>query len=301
MEELSVRLMGGFQIVHGSSDVPGFEAGKSKELFGYLLLNRNRPHSREMLAGILWEECPTTIARKNLRQALWNLQSALTGIPNVDVERFLRVSTDAIRLDVSQAIWLDVAIIEEAYSGVRGTPGERLSVDQAGVLGAAVALYEGDLLEGWYHDWCIHARESLQQSYLTMLDKLMAYAELHEAYEDGIVYGERTLQCDPARERTHRRLMRLHFLSGDRTGALRQFDRCVVTLERELGVAPAQSTLALAEDIRADHVAVASDHPTHPPLPALRSDIATHLREVQMHLIELHEQLQIDIRVLERP
>lgn len=299
MGDLSIRLLGGFRIEQDSEDIPSLEAGKPTELFSYLLLNRNRPHSREMLAGLLWEDCPTATARKNLRQALWNLQSVLAGVSNVDVERFLRVSTDAIRLNHAQGIWLDVAVIEDAYRDVRGVPGEDLTAEQALLLGAAVALYEGDLLEGWYQNWCIYAREAVQQSYLTMLDKLMAYAESHATYEDGIIYGERTLRCDPARERTHRRLMRLHYLAGDRTAALRQFDRCVSILETELDVVPATSTQELASAIRADRLPISQPLVTESFAPVLRSDVACHLREMQGQLLQLHALLQQEITTLE--
>ena len=44
-------------------------------------------------------------------------------------------------------------------------------------------------------------------------------------FAEPLAYGARILHCDRARERTHRRLMRLHFLAGDRTAALRQYPR----------------------------------------------------------------------------
>jgi len=46
--------------------------------------------------------------------------------------------------------------------------------------------------------------------------------------------------------------MRLLYLAGDRTGALRQFERCRNALSDELGVAPGQRIRALYERIRAD-------------------------------------------------
>jgi hypothetical protein len=41
------------------------------ELFCYLLLHRNKPHPRELLATVFWPECTTVQSRKCLRQALW--------------------------------------------------------------------------------------------------------------------------------------------------------------------------------------------------------------------------------------
>jgi hypothetical protein len=90
--------------------------------------------------------------------------------------------------------------------------------------------------------------------YLTMLDKLMGYSEAHHEYEAGILYGARVLLFDRAREHTHRQLMRLQYLAGNRTGALRQYERCLIALEQELGVKPARSTTILYDQIRADQI-----------------------------------------------
>jgi hypothetical protein len=41
-------------------------------------MHRDRAHTREELAVLLWPDASATLARKYLRQALWQLQSALT-------------------------------------------------------------------------------------------------------------------------------------------------------------------------------------------------------------------------------
>jgi hypothetical protein len=99
--------------------------------------------------------------------------------------------------------------------------------------------------------------------YLAMLDKLMGYCEATKQYETGIVYGTRILFFDRAREHTHRHLMRLQYLAGNRTAALRQYERCRLALDEELGVKPAKFTLALYEQIRDDHVEALTTPPTN--------------------------------------
>ena len=71
--------------------------------------------------------------------------------------------------------------------------------------------------------------------YLAMLDKLICYCEAKRKFELGLLYGTLILRYDRAHERTHRRLMNLHYLSGDRTAALRQFERCAAALEEASG------------------------------------------------------------------
>src|ERR1700675_5041594 len=89
---------------------------------------------------------------------------------------------------------------------------------------------------------------------LAMRSKLMSYCESHDQYENGLQHGARILACDRAREHTHWRLMRLQYLAGNRTGALRQYERCVAALREELGVKPAKRTTELYEQIRDDSV-----------------------------------------------
>jgi DNA-binding SARP family transcriptional activator len=43
----------------------------------YLILYRNRPHSREVLTGIFWGDHPENRARSCLSTALWRLRKAL--------------------------------------------------------------------------------------------------------------------------------------------------------------------------------------------------------------------------------
>jgi len=87
---------------------------------------------------------------------------------------------------------------------------------------------------------------------LMLLDKLVQYCELHQKYEVGLTYGMEILRHDRAYERTHRQLMRLYFMSGNRTQALHQYKYCVMALRDELGVEPSEKTKQLYEQIRRD-------------------------------------------------
>ncbi len=254
MGRLDVRLFGKFA-VHRDGEVLGdLGSRKVQELFAYLLLHRARPHHREILADVLWNDSPSAQSRKCLRQALWRLQALLGSHTDPPSARVLLVERDWIQLNPDADVWSDVAEFEEALDRVQGAAGHRLDARRARIVDSAIHLYQGDLLEGWYQDWCVYERERLQQIYLVMLDKLMEYCEARHDYESALMYGSLVLRHEPARERTHRRLMRFHYLSGDRTSALRQYDRCVLALRQELGVRPARRTTALYERIREDQV-----------------------------------------------
>lgn len=254
MSGLEVCLFGRFTVRCGDQVVSGMRPRKVQELFAYLLLNRDRPQHREILADLLWNDSPSARSRKCLRQALWRLQAVLGAHTDRLTGGVLLVEHDWIQLNPEAELWLDVGEFEEAFDLVHGAAGQELDARRAQMLEDAVRVYQGDLLEGWYQDWCVYERERVQQMYFTMLDKLMGYCEARQQYESGLLYGTRILRHEPARERTHRRLVRLHCLSGDRTSALRQYQHCVVALEEELGVRPSQRTTALYESIRNDRL-----------------------------------------------
>ena len=172
------------------------------------------------------------------------------------------------------------------------------------VAQAAVQVYQGELLEGSYQDWCLFERERLQNMHLAMLFKLMSYCEANNEYEAGQLYGLRILNYDRASERTHRRLMRLQYMSGDRTAALRQYERCVVALDQDLGVKPDKRTIGLYQQIRSGEVesvnslAIAPSAPTKAPASEL-TEIADHLGELQRNLSNLMQQVCQDIKDIE--
>ena len=275
--------------------VRGFDGRKPQQLLGYLLLNRDRPQSREVLASLFWGDNPTEQAKKYLRQVLWQLQSALVRKPSTNDSSLLTVDAEWVDLHSGADLWLDIAAFEEAYTPVKDKQGRDLSQDEAQRVEGAAQLYNGDLLEGWYEDWCLFERERLQNIYLTMLDKLMDYCEAHRRYETAIGYGTRILALDRAREHTHRHLMSLHCLAGNRTAALRQYKRCSTILDEELGVTPAKSTQLLYEQIKGDRF----DYLKHAS-PALQSpELLGRLNEIEELLHQVQDSARHGLQELE--
>ena len=83
------------------------------------------------------------------------------------------------------------------------------------------------------------------------------------------------LRTDCTHDRTHRQLMQLYALTGDRSMALRQFEQCRAALAQEFGVPPTEVTLALFEQSRA---VGAPAHPAHADLDILstpRAELAS--------------------------
>lgn len=300
MSALNIRLFGRFCVQRGEQPIHGLDAGKVQELFCYLLLYRDRPHSREALASLLWGDTSTEKSKKYLRQTLWQLQTALDEQPG---EGVLLVEAEWIQLNLRAECSFDVAAFEQGFALAQGALGKELDAESARLLEGAVGFYQGDLLEGWYHDWCLYERERLQNIYLTILHRLMCHYESRCEYEAALVYGARILCHDRACERTHRQLMRLHHLAGNRTAALRQYQRCLDALREELGVKPEQSTRKLYEQICSDELSadLAAQTQAHaaPPPSASLPEVLSRLKHLRSALSEIQGQVQQNINVVE--
>lgn len=305
MSDLQVLLFGKFRIRHRGEDLIGFDGRKTQELLAYLLLHRSRAHAREVLADLLWGEPRGVQTRKYLRQTLWQVQTALEPCADADEAAPLVADAEWVQLNPVCSIWLDVAQFEEAYLRAQGIAGGDLDDQGASRLTQAVQLYQGDLLEGCYQDWCIFERERLQNIYLAMLDKLIDWCQVHGEFEAGLEYGEQILRYDRARERTHRRLMRLYYLAGDRTSALRQYEHLTRALREELNVKPSRRSVLLWEQIRADTFSAGppagggSPGGSFPDPGSRQTDPRSYLRHLHNSLMAMQQQIRQEIEAIE--
>ena len=251
MSGWKITLLGKFTVECNKTGLPGLEARQTQELFSYLLLFRHRPQPRESLLETLWGDQFAGKARKKLRQTLWLLQSKLAKQTN-GAGPVLQIDNEWVEIIVPADLWLDTEEFEKIYRSVNGKEISDLSLSDLKKMQYAATLYRGDLLEGWYSDWCIFERERFHNMHLLLLDKLVQCCDLHQKYDLGLSYAMEILRHDLAYERAHYHLMRLYLLSGNRTQALHQYAHCVTALRKQLGVEPSERTKQLYELIRSD-------------------------------------------------
>ena len=114
MARLAAHLLGSFQVTLDGQPIGGFESDKARALLAYLVVENDRPHRREKLAGLLWPELPERAARANLRRVLANLRQ-ITGDHEARPSRF-SVTPQTIHLEVASDLWSDVAVLSALQS-----------------------------------------------------------------------------------------------------------------------------------------------------------------------------------------
>jgi len=241
---MHVQLFGRFTV---TPEVAGLNGRKAQELLAFLLLAPDRPHARERIAHVLWESEDATQPRAYLRKALWQLQRALITVSASGEAPAIHADAESIEFRLAPWLRVDVHEFDAAFDEAIRGGSMRRSVDR---LERALAVYRGDLLEGWYLSWCEVERIRLQQRFVTLagwvLDACVETGEI----ERGLGVAARVLANERAHERTHRDVMRLLAQGGDRTSAIRQFELCREILRADLGVDPSRTTVEVLHAVR---------------------------------------------------
>ena len=268
MPHLSLALLGPFQASLDGQPATGFESNKVRALLAYLVVEAERPHSRETLAGLLWPDYPDRSALSNLRSALANLRQS---IDDRHAEPpFLLITRDTIQFNLDSNYALDLSVLGDLPQ----QPIEQL--DQA------VIAYRGAFLEGFslgdspaFEEWSLFQREQLKLCVLDALHRLAVHCEARGEYDRACAYARRKLALEPWDEEAHRQVMRALALSGQRSLALAQYETCSRLLRQELGIEPARKTTALVENIRSEtlkpvatSIALVDSHGAAPEPPA---------------------------------
>ncbi len=211
-------------------------------LIAYLAVNQGRKVARDQLADMLWSSGEPEQSRHSLRQALTLVRRT---VQDNDGRSLIRADAGHVVLD-AEGVEVDV----QAFTRLAQS---RSLTD----LRAAAELYRGeflsdlDILSEPFAEWAEAERGRLGAMASAMLRHLALALYRTGDHEGAIVAAQRLIARDRLNEEGHRLLMQLYAGARRRGEALRQFAACVDHLKRELDVAPDETTVALADAIRA--------------------------------------------------
>jgi len=231
---LRLHLLGQFRFFDDEKPLKFSAPPKTLPLLAFLLLHSDQPIARETLAFTLWPDETETDARTNVRRHLHHLTRALP--PSRDDAPWLILDAETAQWNPGSDFWLDVAEFKHASARL-----DRLA--------DAVDLYTGDLLASVYDDWLFYPREQLRMLFFADLNQLVLRCRAEREYARALEYAQRLLAHDPLREDTARQLIALRYETGDRAGALREYELFARRLRQELAVEPMPETIALYESI----------------------------------------------------
>ncbi|UCG22855.1 MAG: AAA family ATPase [Chloroflexota bacterium] len=199
--------------------------------------------SRDQLLLLFWPTRPEAAARRNLTRLISSLRKAL---PHPDL---LLTDSSAVALSPQLAT-------SDAFAFFRFAAQE-----DGRAWEEAVSLVGGPFLDGValsespdFDSWQTAMQQRVEREYLRMLTRLVSSKMEGGQPTAAIDYANQYLATDDLAETIHRQLITLYASIDEREAAMRQFDACVLVLERELGVEPLAETRAVYEAIQRGEV-----------------------------------------------
>ena len=155
-----IEMFGGMRAQSGDLTLTRFRTQKTALLLARLAFFPRRTHPREELADALWPDADRDAGRNNLKQSLAILRRLLEP-PGTPASGVLIADRAGVRLNPA-AITTDVADFEAALRDAARLPDASA---RAQCLRQAGALYQGELLPGFYDDWVVEERERLDAAW----------------------------------------------------------------------------------------------------------------------------------------
>ena len=243
---LHLELLGGaVAIAHG---IPVARLSKKGlALFAYLALDR-RPHSRNALAALLWGARDPEAARGSLRTTLSRLPRPMAAC--------LAIGRDSVTIAGAAVLVTDVGRFEALARA-----------DDVVRMTEASNLYRGHLLQDFdpgaspeFDDWLDRERTRLAQLAHDVFDRaIRAHCTQLTTGARGtrppplaaVAIARQWLSIEPAAERAHRWLIRMHIDAGNAEAAHAHFESCKRALAVAEGRTPDRETLSLVESTSA--------------------------------------------------
>ena len=241
--ELQVLALGPLRILRRGEPLPGdaWPYARPRELLLYLLCHPDG-RTREQIGLVFWPDATAAQLRNNFHVTLHHVRKALGRADWITFEG------DHYTINWSLGLEFDARVFQTTIgAALRGARAE----DGVGRLQAALALYRGDFLEeASAGDWHLEHRDHLRRRYV---EGMLALGERLSARGDDAgaadAYRHVVLR-EPLHEEAYRRLMTCLARSGERTQALRHFERLATLLRTDLEAEPELETRALYDRLR---------------------------------------------------
>ena len=263
---IELRTLGGLEVRRSDGqDARPVVQPKRLALLTYLALTENGGYRRrDVVVAHLWPELDTAHARGALRQAAHFLRRFLGDVVLSRGEEEIGVNRDAL--------WCDAVAFRERSA--------------AGDHAAAMALYSGDFLNGFFvSDVAPEFEEWIETTRTDLRRRAAASAwACADVYRDagniaaGRDFARRAAALAPDDEAGVARLIAFLDAVGDRAGALETYDALAARLRTEYDAEPSPETQGIVQRVRARTIAGNSSRAPAPPSTAEPASTTTSVR-----------------------
>jgi LuxR family transcriptional regulator, maltose regulon positive regulatory protein len=247
---LRVQTLGRFSVRRGFTEVTrrDWQREKARQLFQFFLTHRNTLMHREEICERLWGDIDLEAAERDFKVALNGLSNAIEPTkPGRGPSAFIVRQGSHYGLTHHPMLVIDR---DEFSRLVREAETETDDARCLALLSDALQLYCGDyLLDVRYETWCDTERDKLR---LVFIQAAVRFAELcwhAQRYSDTLDACEGVVEIEPTWEDAYVWLMKTYGAQYNRPMVVQTYRTCIRVLERELGVAPMESTTDVYHEI----------------------------------------------------
>ena len=228
MDNISVMLFN-TPTVHINGKPISFRIKKAEALFYYLLVKKQA--TRDELVYLLWSEEEEETAKKNLRNALYNIRKAF------ELDILLTPQKSVVMLNP------DINVDCDLYSFIKNDSN-------------SIAAYQGEFLQGFYlkacgeyEEWLMATREDYKNSYTSMLYKQIHESTKHNKIDAVEPLTRLLIAADPYDERAYRILIKNCINARTFNKGVEYYKKLAAILHNELGIQPDTETQSLYKEL----------------------------------------------------
>lgn len=222
---IKAKLFGSPVIEHNAREV-FFPYSKAKALLFYLLIKKRA--SRDELSGLFWADSSEEIAKKNLRNAIYQIKKCFGGI---DV--LVSPNKSIVMYNEEIELFLDTHSFDENSDEL-------------------VEDYTGEFLQGFFvknaegfEEWLRISRQSYTQKYEQKLYELIEKEKKNSNIEKIRPYAERLIAVNEFNERAYQILMLYYKNKANYSAAVNVYNKLEILFDKELDLEPSAETKSI--------------------------------------------------------
>ncbi|MEK3770963.1 response regulator [Paenibacillus sp. FSL R5-0887] len=230
-EEVTIRCLQSLRFERGGQSLNNlrWRTSKAQELFAFLLHNRNRFVSKDMLIELLWPDFNLKKASTHLYTTIYQVRQCLKQnevdlhISNLSGGEGYTLETGSMLIDVDK--WEQGILALETISEVNCAEHQVL-----------FELYSGDYYDDYDYLWAESERQRLRTIWLHhAMGIAQFYIESNRIAEAVTVY-QRVVQLQPYFEQGHLGLMKVYDSIGERSAVEEQYKLLKDLFQKELNL-----------------------------------------------------------------
>ncbi len=250
--DLKMLAFGGLRFILKGEEIPEKKwiRKKRKLLLCYLLFSHNQTISKDKIVDIFFRDTPIDSTDNTFHQAVSNLRTALRVQTKEDQNKNVKVSSvnpeyiiyedKTLRLNQSYSYYSDLEDFDNLINNANSNQNPEQCTEY---LIKAITLYSGDVLEGYYEDWCNTIREEYRNKFIKISEKLLKLLSAQNRLDEMIEYAEKLNRMDNLNIASIKAMVRAYINLGKVNLARYKIDKFITQYEEEIGEKPQHSTL----------------------------------------------------------